>query len=377
MKINKIFGYIAYLTVVSLFMSLLVYVFMLTRRAVKFYDYVKVPTRGWEGNLHQGDDRLGYRSIPGASGYEVFEGSKKITMRYDDEGFRVPVFEYPADYGKHPLFLFLGCSFTFGSACLAEEAYPYLVGENFNGKSINAGAVSYGFSQMLMLARDLIPKYKPDFVVLQCSPWLVKRSMAVYRPTAYGSLPMPYFGKMNGDITLVAPPFKTNIFDLPVSRYKHTEKSFYDFLSFMKNVAIPFYIHDDYHRFRYKIMVMRGERPGPTYDGLRVERYIYKEVYDLCRKYNAKMVMLFVGVKGLAQKDFDYARMRKDLIMVDAETALWNRLEDPVKEEYDKAYKHWKPDRSAIVDHHPNSRAHKIIAGEINKMIAGNMARSH
>jgi hypothetical protein len=72
--------------------------------------------------------------------------------------------------------LALGCSFTYGAATNAENTYPYLVGQRLAGTTRNAGVSSYGLSQMMILAKRLVPAYKPDYLLVQYSPWLVDRS---------------------------------------------------------------------------------------------------------------------------------------------------------------------------------------------------------
>ena len=46
-----------------------------------------------------------------------------------------------------------------------------VVAQGLGGTVLNAGKCAYGLSQMLILARRLIPRYRPDYVLVQFSPW--------------------------------------------------------------------------------------------------------------------------------------------------------------------------------------------------------------
>ena len=124
-------------------------------------------------------------------------------MRFDKNGFRVPVGDTPTESHGSPLVLTLGCSFTYGDAVYARDTYPYLVGQSLKGTTKNAGCCSCGLSQMLILAGKLIPSHKPDYLIVQYSPWLISRSLSPFSPTYGGKSPAPYF---YGDEGLVTTP---------------------------------------------------------------------------------------------------------------------------------------------------------------------------
>src|SRR5262249_53413213 len=140
------------------------------------------------------DPLLGYVPIPGATGIQLVPMSPGLPVRFDENGFRVPVAHPKAAQEGSPSVLALGCSFTYGDVCLAEEAYPYVLSRLTGCRSMNAGMKSYGLAQMLILARRLIPQYRPDYVVVQYSPWLAQRAQNFY---AHGmnfiTTPVPFF----------------------------------------------------------------------------------------------------------------------------------------------------------------------------------------
>ncbi|MBI1859041.1 MAG: SGNH/GDSL hydrolase family protein [Candidatus Melainabacteria bacterium] len=149
-------------------------------RSIKAYYDVKKHSI-WLGNVHKPDLKYGYAPVPNSVGYELYSKEpnlsydRKIPLKYDKNGFRVPIkkTESSSATNKRPLILALGCSFTYGAKVHATSTYTYLVGKQLNGESINAGVSAYGLTQILMKAKELILKYKPDYVLVQYSPWLV------------------------------------------------------------------------------------------------------------------------------------------------------------------------------------------------------------
>src|SRR5262249_38650613 len=145
-----------------------------------------------------------------------------------------------------PRILTLGCSFTFGDACPAEETFAFRLQSELAATVLNAGKCSYGMAQMVLLARDLIPRHKTHMVVVQYSPWLIDRSMACYLPSYYGVMPGPYFYGHDGRLEIASPVFAWVPNDF--SHYRETPKSPGEFVSFAAGNAIPLKLHDDVGR---------------------------------------------------------------------------------------------------------------------------------
>ena len=105
------------------------YTFSLLKRSSKLYSFVTTYNRrGWKGKVHQADSTLGYSAIPKAKGFHTFTIGGDIPMAYDERGFRIPLSDSGSiDNNKKYDMLFLGYSFTYGDACLAEETFPYIV----------------------------------------------------------------------------------------------------------------------------------------------------------------------------------------------------------------------------------------------------------
>lgn len=339
-------------------------------RAVGLYRHIKSPEgRGWEGVVHKSDPMLGFRPVPLSEGFEILpDGKKVMKVVFDDNGCRIPWKGYgtsQAEKEKKPKFLFLGCSFTFGSACPAEETFPFLLAEYTGGTSVNSGVISYGFPQMILMAREFIPKVKPSFVVMQSSPWLIFRAMNMYRPTRYGKVPVPYFAKVDGKYILAPPVYRTNIFDVPIRDYMETRSSFRDMLSFYFRVGLPFYIYSDIQDLYTWVRTISGKVPVPITrsDMLDIERYVYGEIGSLCSENNAILIVLSLFFNENISPNPEFFR-NQNVLFVYADEALEMEAAG-TDESYDVLFKHVYGDPPVIVDSHPNTRAHRIIAEKI------------
>ena len=175
---------------------------------------------GWRGQLFAVDPTLGFASVPNAQGAEILKIGPEVQVRFDEEGFRVPMAAADVAAVGAPRALALGCSHTFGAACLAEETYANNLSRVFGFRCVNAGIPSYGLSQVLILARRLIPRYKPDYVIVQYSPWLVERSQRLYASGALsGPSPLPISRNQPRTTCLdIHPPiFAEKATELPIS----------------------------------------------------------------------------------------------------------------------------------------------------------------
>ena len=368
-------------TVFSLIMFLIpliaiaaIYIAYAGYRTKGLYWYTKSNQRGWKGKVHRPDAELGFAPIPDSLGAEVFPVGDYVPVRYDKDGFRVPLEDGKGtSLNRHPIVLTLGDSFTYGAAVLAEDTFPYLVGQGLRGTTRNAGVPSYGLSQMLILAQRLVPAYKPDYVLVQYSDWLVGRAQSAFGQTYFGKLPTPYFFVRQNELVLHPPVFKTKIFDLPVDRYRHTRVGVVDKLSFLWNVGLPLFVHDDCDMSYHNIRRAFGLVPEPATNARQITKYVYEAIGGVARENGARLIIVVLGI--------DYKRVPipegsfpVDSILVNAHGALLEHLPVPDKESYERFYFHWRGSPLRIVDPHPNENAHRIIAEAIVQKIQGETA---
>lgn len=323
--------------------------------------------RGWIGSPHQPDRLLGYKAVSNGRGQHTFSIGPNIPMRYDSLGFRVPVDTTNNDRSQlRPTILFLGCSFTYGDACIAEETFPELVGQMSGGTALNAGKCSYGLGQMVFLARRLVSKFTPDFVVVQYSPWLIDRAMNPFMPSYFGRAPGPYYANNNkGELVLQPPLFRSMLYELPFDKFKGPSNP--GFMAFCNDVGAPLLIHDAWNMTRYRIQSMFGLVPAPTTDKRAVIRNGYEEIFNICRKNEAQIVLLVLG-RSENRIEIPTALPVNEILIVDAQKGLIDRLE--VGQKYQNAYAHWRGNPEVYIDGHPNAHAHSIIADELMSVIS-------
>ena len=363
---------------IALFLAIIytVFVFVLyggyvIYRAATFYVNIKYPQRGLQGRVYRFDPELGFAPIPNSQGAHVLPPGPNIPIRYNADGFRIPR-DDSADVTSRlrPIVLALGCSYTYGDACTAEDAYPYLVGKQINGSSINAGGCGYGLSHMVILARRLLPAYKPDYVLVQYSPWLVPRAQSFFAPSFYGKITNPFFFEQENTLRLSLPVFKPISIDLPIDKYKTSAKGMVDFLSFLVSAGIPLHIYEDIHMVLFYTKRYLGLIPTPSHNERKIIQTAYGEIARLAQINGARMIVV---VLGCDEKPIPVPEeiLALNPLVANANAALLGRLPEKTLESYAKRYVHWNGSPPMVVDAHPNPSAHQIIAEEIvNKIKA-------
>ncbi|WP_462251113.1 hypothetical protein [Ferruginibacter sp.] len=347
-----------------------VYFNTIVYRSYKLFEYLTAEKkRGWEGIAHQTDDTLGFKPVPNAKAFHTFPIGEKIPMAYDQNGFRVPL----SDSLKHNIpgkvdLLFLGCSFTYGDACFAEETFCHITAKQKNLTYINAGVCSYGLAHMLILAEKLLPEYRPKYLVVQYSQWLAGRSLNVYAPNYYAYLPTPYFSLIADKYSLEYPAFKTQAFNLDATQIKNQYNN--NFLKFLFTKGISFYLKEDWLYQKNKILTLTGSRFKPATNAALAEKFAYNSIKQIADNYGTKIIVLNMG-------DIEYSKKSHQLFSdntvyyAEADSALGNYLKLSATKNYSKEFNHWRFNGkdSILVDAHPNLKAHEIIANSIIKQI--------
>ncbi|MCH7687324.1 MAG: hypothetical protein IH899_11690 [Planctomycetes bacterium] len=336
-------------------------------RSSVVYNMVRNGNHGWEGKLHAADAILGHVAVPNAQGAQLLLLSKPVPARFDEFGLRVPV-DHPTESRADtsgPKILFLGCSHTYGYGCLAEETYAQQTADALHGRCLNASVSGYGLSQMLVQARERIPQFQPDYVVVQYSSWLVDRSTQLYSPTFFGTLPCPYFAENeDGKLYVHRPVFQSILFELPVNRYHKFSGDTSHALSFLTRVGTPLFVHDDFHVLLSSLKQRCGLIPTPVQDRERIIEFAYGEISKLCRRNHSQMIVVNIQ-SGVQTTETSVLRQIPDAIFVDAHGTLLELLPEKTDEAYNRAYCHWRGDPPICVDHHPNPEKHRIIAETI------------
>ncbi len=334
-------------------------------RGRALYEALGPGFRGWRGSVHGSDPVLGLRLVPGGRGAETFPIGPDVPSRIDADGFRVPL-ETPAGRERRrPRVLALGCSFTYGSACLAEDVFCERVARALDGTALNAGLCSGGAAQMLLLAERLIPLHEPDLVLVQYSPWLMERSQQAFAPTFFGHIPVPRFVRGAAGIELRPPAGDTIAFDLPVAEHAGTAAERGGLASFLARVAFPLFAHDDRLALRSWFSA-RFASAEPSATAEEIERHVYPRILELCRAGGARMVVVWLEGKPLgASWDLPDVVAELDVPVAIGTKRMIDELPVKTREEFTRAYTHMRGDPPVCVDGHPNPRAHALIAAEV------------
>jgi len=347
-----------------------------------FYIAHNVHTYLTEGNRdtlkdieYKTDKILGFKPVPNIRTLHTFKINDdkiprpKISIAYDDHGFRIPLVNASRIGTSHKAdLLFLGDSFTLGAACNAEDTFPFLVSKGTNLSYINAGVSSYSLAHMLILAETLIPQYQPDYVIVQYSPWLASRSISVYAPIDSLPLPVPFFAKVNDHYTVHPPLYMGNLegVDTKIVKSSYNKK----FIQFLFKVAVPFSLREIWYYLKSKFLFITGQIPRPATNLEDVERYAYNRIKHVAEKHHATVIILNLG-------DLDYSKYSHGLFsdgniyFAEADYYLNDYVKNSPSKDYCMEFCHWvvHGKNLVLIDRHPNPKAHRLIANSIMQTI--------
>jgi hypothetical protein len=362
---------VAYLAAVGVTFG---YLLLLAQRTFSAYSYLKSDHLGFRGQVHRADPELGFAAVPGAQGFHVFPEGAPFPMRYDAEGFRIPASEVPDAPRRRPLVLALGCSFTYGDGCRAEDVYPHLVAADLGGTALNAGKCAYGLSQMLLLARRLIPRYRPDYVLVQFSTWLPGRGTSGFARATFGRVPVPYLLLREDGTAGVHPPvFGTRVFDLPFHEFDNKRRGAGEFARFFFTAGAPLFVHDDLNMAAYALRRGLGLLPDADQERAQknreqLNRVVYAEIGRLAAESGATLVIVRLS-HPLEQHWQRLKELSPDALVVNAQAALDARVPSGQRDDYYRLFGHWRGTPPRLLDNHPNPAAHRIIADEVVRAI--------
>lgn len=263
----------------------------------------------------------------------------------------------------------VGCSVSYGDACWGEDVFVHVLAEKMHGDYINAACSGYGLAGMLLKVKELVPKYKPDYLVVQYTKWLAERSMQQYQSFFGGEFPMPYFS----DKQLEAPVFlPKGLGETPFAEFHSTPYGQVDILRFMGKVA-PYFIYEDFHRMIAFFKGLVDINPPASKDTDVAEAYAFAELNRICKENNVKMIVWTTGTGfNLDPKLPPKVVYDQKVPVAYADSALYKKGNTWDKESYSKRYSHWETNYTkdtVLLDGHPNPLAHRIIAEEIFETI--------
>lgn len=324
----------------------------------------------WSDQVYLQDDSLGYKMKPNTNAFQIYSNMNPIPVVTNQDGFRVPGFFDTLSVLKTKTdLLFLGCSFTYGSACKAEDTFPYVVAKEKKLNYINAGVGGYGLAQMYLLSQKLIFTYKPKYVIIQYSPWLLERSVNEFAPTRGGYLlPAPYFAKKNNSLELQLPVFKSYVNTLNPLRDREIYHN--DFIAYYFKKGIIYFTREQIQIILLRIKNLLSVKQRPAKEKAEVELFAYKEMFEKAKQNNSKIILCKIAGPQFSE-NFKTLLKEYNVSLADAKSLLYSNLGSDSEEKYKIKYNHWghKGNDSVFIDGHPNTLAHKIIASSILKEI--------
>lgn len=348
-----------------------VYLYSILPKTRSFYRHLKHRERGLRGHVYLPDPVLGFVPMPKAHGAEVLPDGLEVPIRCDENGLRVPESYRRARPGR-PLLLSLGCSFTFGAAVPEEDTFTEQAGEILGWNTANGGVCSYGLTQILLRGREMIPRLKPDVVLVQWSPWLLERAKRMLGPLDFLSVaPIPYFYAAPEGLKIHKPVFLGAIFHLPLEDYRGGKPRKREFISFLLRGALPLYLHDDWNMLLLKLKKRLGIVPEPGGADQEIERAVYGEIARLARANGGKAYVLNLPWGEEPQPCPD-GIARLGIPVIDVQPTLLEKLPARCRsrrEAFAQLFSIYRGNPPRCIDKHPNSRAHRLMAEEIARVL--------
>jgi hypothetical protein len=191
--------------------------------------------------------------------------------------------------------LYLGCSFTFGYGCRAEDTYPHLVSKTNGVSYINAAVSAHGLSQIYLLAERLIPQYRPRFVVLQRSSWLPYRGIDPFNRVDQGLLTVPYFSNPSENPRLLFPIEKSLVFELVEARESGKLSSC--MLQFLFGFGFSHVVKEHFLYAKARLRMLLNPSLQPATDVAQVEQVVYQRISDIAFANGSFPIVLSVGYR--------------------------------------------------------------------------------
>jgi len=350
----------------TLSLSVLIILFF---QSYKYWADLKGNSAGWIGRVHRADNELGYVPIPQSAGAMVLSDGTSIPVFYDSRSFRSgsrDVLEPGPGPVPQPNYLLgLGCSFMFGFGVPVRSTFCHLTADKLGMIPLNAGRCSYGLAEMLILARQLIPQFKPEIVLVQYSPWLADRSQQRYGSTFFGLLPHPYFVEETGrGLRIHGPDFKTIIFNHDFGSFRLSDRNTCDLMNFTLSFGFPLLFHDLWHSSLIRLKESLGVVPQPSQDSLKIVSEVYRGIGSICKQFGCRMFIVVLGIDNRVP-DIPESFGKLNVRIVNAQIELIDILRTDSNEEYARGYYHWGGKPPRVIDKHPNVRAHAIIAESV------------
>lgn len=355
---------------IAILMLILCYHFLsIHKRAIEYYNYITSNNFiSWGPSMYTKDDNLGYRMIPASQTSLLYHYLPPVDVKTDTNGYRIPVSKKNlTDVTKPVDILFLGCSFTFGSACRAEDTFPYIVAVEMRKNYVNAAVGGYGLAQMYLQAKQLISKYKPKYLVIQNSPWLILRGVSEFAPSRGGyMLPVPYFADSGKLFQVEKPIYKSSIGKLFPAKDRRLFSG--KILRYYFRRGVPYFAQEQFYIFitRCKNLVSLKQTPTTRIDSAEFDAY--RKIFEYAELNQTKVILLKLGNSEGSNKTELISKLGRNISVANADSLLYGYINGYSSNKYRTSFGHWGTTErgdSIFVDGHPNNVSHKLIAQSI------------
>lgn len=311
------------------------------------------------------DPILGVEPAPNATGAFLIPLGEPVPFHNDSEGLRAPLgVKHSFDPSKHPRLMFFGDSFTYGEMVSAENAFAYRSAAILGGESINAGVPGYNLAQMLLRAQRLVPKYQPDYLVVQYSPWLVTRAEHISVQNSNGYLMAPFFYHQQETAQVSPVLFTPPDWTLQkTEKFKYSKPGTADRVSFFFEFGAPFLVHHDLNMAALRIKQLLGLAPTPTKNSSAIVRYAFQQFDTLAKQNHGQLIILVLGYAWPIQVPYDL--FPENAVIVNGWAKLVGRLDPMLPQNYINHYFLHRGNPPTPVDGHPNEKADAIVADAI------------
>lgn len=348
-----------FLLLVSAIVALCLY-FLIISRPV--YNATKRPHH-YTSNLYDSDGKLGYKLKSNATGYFVWSYGDSVLIETDENGFR------KTPYGKRigGGLLFLGDSFTFGEELAAAESFPFKIGMVMGRRVYNAAVSGYGYAQMIYQAQNLIDELDPEFIVVQLSPWLAERATSPYMPAPFFKVPVIHLSE---DGALIDPYFESPVFELSqddlLNKYRRSEASFSDFLSFVWHFSGPVY----WAQLKGQFSLIN--EPVSVANESFATKWTLQQLKELAAGRRLILVIMgFTGDEiGSLQREYDITLDQANIEHIDMDSIMYAQPGISSLDDFERAYNFWHGNPPELIDYHYNEHAHQLITNAVLQQIA-------
>ncbi len=218
--------------------------------------------------MHQPDNKLGYRLVPQ---FEMDHRTNEFDshVRINSEGLRDHEYQATKDAMTFRI-LVVGDSFTLGRGVNSEETFPKVLEALLNSSAagagskkyevVNAGVDGYGTDQEYLYLQELLPRYKPDMVIV---------------------------GLNSNDVDDV-------MNGIPFALMITKSKNYFYFLSYLRSLQILSY-HTFKKDFRKELLAIYQDQHSPQFArALETTKHYLSRIRDLDQTAGAKTLMVII-----------------------------------------------------------------------------------